>query len=58
MGVAQALELGNALDALPENIILYGIEIDAVTYDSTLSKPVEKAIHQLVIALKKELRLP
>ncbi|HAT8179457.1 TPA: hydrogenase maturation protease [Legionella pneumophila] len=55
MGVAQALQLGHSLNALPEHITLYGIEIDSITFNATLSKSVEKAMKTVVIQLKKEL---
>ncbi|MBL7478420.1 hydrogenase maturation protease [Legionella bononiensis] len=55
MGVAQALALGRSLDELPEQIILYGIEIGPLEYHSELSKSVEKAINQTVVLLEKEL---
>lgn len=56
MGVAQALQLGHSLNALPEHIILYGIEIDSITFNATLSKSVEKAMKAVVIQVKKELK--
>ncbi|CZG87952.1 TPA: hydrogenase maturation protease [Legionella pneumophila] len=56
MGVAQALQLGHSLNALPEHIILYGIEIDSITFNVTLSKSVEKAMKAVVIQVKKELK--
>ncbi len=55
MGVAQALQLGSALNDLPDNIILYGIEIDLIVFESTLSHPIVKAIEQVAIQLKNEI---
>ncbi|HAT6977790.1 TPA: hydrogenase maturation protease [Legionella pneumophila] len=55
MGVAEALQIGHSLNALPEHIILYGIEIDNITFSATLSKSVEKAVKTVVIQLKKEI---
>ncbi len=55
MGVAQALQLGHSLNALPEHIILYGIEIDNIAFNAMLSKPVEKAMRAVVIQIKKEI---
>ncbi len=55
IGVAQALELGKALNALPDNIILYGITIHTHELESTLSLPVKKAIEQVVVLLKNEI---
>lgn len=56
MGVAQALQLGRALDALPKTVILYGIEVDSIALDNVLSKPVQRAIDEVVARLTKELR--
>ncbi|MCL9684937.1 hydrogenase maturation protease [Legionella maioricensis] len=55
MGIAQALQLGSALNDLPDNIILYGIEIDLIVFESTLSHPVEQAIEHVAIQLKDEI---
>jgi hydrogenase maturation protease len=55
MGVSEALQLGSALNALPDNIILYGIEIDITVLASTLSQRVESAMDQLVVRLKNEI---
>lgn len=55
MGVAQALELGNSLKVLPEEIILYGIEIDNIVLNDSISKSVKKAIIMVVTQLKRDL---
>ena len=55
MGVPEALQLGSALNALPDNIILYGIEIDTIVFGTTLSPRVESAIEQVVVQLKNEI---
>lgn len=55
MGVSEVLQLGNVLNALPDNIILYGIEIDSTVPGATLSRRVESAIEQLVVQLKNEI---
>lgn len=55
IGVAQALQLARALNELPKNIILYGIEIDNSELCSTLSKVVEQAVNQVVIELGNEI---
>lgn len=57
MGVSEALLLGSALHALPDNIILYGIEIDSTAPGATLSQRVESAIEPLVVQLKNEIIL-
>ncbi|HIC7357943.1 TPA: hydrogenase maturation protease [Legionella pneumophila] len=56
IGVAEALQIGQSLNDLPEDIILYGIEIDSVAFNATLSKSVEKAMKVVVIQVKKELK--
>lgn len=55
LGVFQALQLGSALHALPENIIVYGIEIDTIELGANLSQRVVCAIEQLGIQLKNEI---
>ncbi len=55
IGIAQALELGKALKALPDNIILYGITIHTSEFESTFSLPVKKAVEQVVGLLKNEI---
>lgn len=55
IGISEALQLGSALNALPDNIILYGIEIDSTVLGATLSPRVENAIEQLVVELENEI---
>jgi hydrogenase maturation protease len=55
MGVSEALQLGSALNSLPDNIILYGVEIDSTVPRAALSQRVERAIEQLVVQLKNEI---
>ncbi|HAU1152439.1 TPA: hydrogenase maturation protease [Legionella pneumophila] len=55
MGVAEALQIGDSLNALPEHVILYGIEIDSIAFNATLSKSVGKAMKAVVIQIKKEI---
>ncbi|HAT1795308.1 TPA: hydrogenase maturation protease [Legionella pneumophila] len=55
MGVAEALQIGQSLNDLPEDIILYGIEIDNTTFNTALSKSVKKAMREVVIQIKKEI---
>lgn len=55
IGIAQALALGKALTTLPENIILYGITINIVTLETSISLPVRKAIEQVIVQLKNEI---
>lgn len=55
MGVIQALQLGEALKALPENIIFYGIETDKIAIEATMSLNVERAVETVANQLKDEL---
>lgn len=55
IGIAQALQLGCALNALPDNIILYGVGVDIIEFGTTLSQPVERAIIKVVTRLKNEI---
>lgn len=55
IGVLQALQLGCALNALPRNILFYGIEIDTIVLDSTLSLHVQIAVEKLAAQLKDEI---
>lgn len=57
IGVAQALQLARALNELPKNIILYGIEIDNTEMCSIISEAVEQAINQVVIELENEIKI-
>lgn len=54
-GLAQTLQLGKALDALPNEIILYGVEIDDISTGSAISQCVEVAIEQVVLLLKQDI---
>ncbi|OEH47200.1 hypothetical protein lpari_01800 [Legionella parisiensis] len=54
LGVLQALQLASALNTLPNNIIFYGIEIDVIVMDSTLSPCVQSAVEKLAAQLKKD----
>lgn len=55
IGVSQALQLGSALNLLPDNIIVYGIEIDTSESGTILSHKVEHAIELVVVQLKNEI---
>ena len=47
LGVANAIKMGRALDELPSNLILYGIEIGDTYDQSHLSKHIIKAVKTL-----------
>lgn len=55
LGVLEALQLGLALNDLPNNVYFYGIEIDMVLIDSTLSQLVHIAVETLALQLKHEI---
>ncbi|ARG97677.1 hydrogenase maturation protease [Legionella micdadei] len=46
-GLAQALELGKALNALPQNVILYGIEIKDLKFQFGISGLIKQAVQDL-----------
>lgn len=54
-GLADAVELGRALDRLPQRLIIFGIEPANVALGAGLSKPVEAALPTLVQAIEGEL---
>lgn len=47
LGVAYAIKMGRALNELPQNVILYGIEIGDIHHQNHLSKPVIQAVKTL-----------
>ena len=47
-GVAQALQLAEAIDLLPEEVIIYGVEPERVEWGEELSAPVKNALPGLV----------
>ena len=55
IGVAQALKLGRVLNDLPQEIILYGVEVNPVEWSNVLSAPIQKAIRKLVVILEHDI---
>lgn len=55
MGIVEALQLGKALDCLPEEVIFYGIEINSIEVDAEISDSVRRAIDQVVLRINNEL---
>lgn len=55
IGVAQTLELGRALNQLPNHIIFYGIEINSTELSCRISLLIESAIHQVVECIESEI---
>ncbi|KTD14105.1 hydrogenase maturation protease [Legionella israelensis] len=55
IGIIDAIEIGKALNELPKQIILYGIEIENVSKDFKLSKTLRRSIEETVDGLVKEI---
>ena len=55
LSILEAIQLASTLHELPDTLIFYGIEVDTIILDSTLSQRVEEAIKKLVKRLKKEI---
>jgi len=55
VGVAEAIELGNAVGVLPEELVVYGVEISSVTPGVSLSPAVAAAADVAVDDIVKEL---
>lgn len=51
-----ALVLAQALDTLPQEVIIYGVQPLLIEWDQPLSQPVERALPVLVDALMHEVR--
>ncbi|MFZ5809073.1 MAG: hydrogenase maturation protease [Chloroflexota bacterium] len=54
-GIAGALELAQALNQLPDEIVLYGIEPQNVTWSEELSPPVQEALPEVLEKILSEL---
>lgn len=57
LGVVHAIQLGTALNCLPDEIILLGIEIDKYSFHDSLSPAVKEGIKKLAIEIEKEIIL-
>jgi hydrogenase maturation protease len=55
-GLAEALALGEALDLLPPEIVIYGVQPETIGWQPGLSAPVEAAVPPVCAAVLKELR--
>ena len=53
-GLAEAVELARALDRLPRNVIVYGIEGKSFETGETLSPEVGRAAHEVADAIREE----
>lgn len=52
VGIVEALAIGKALNQCPDDIVLYGIEIEDITIDERLSLSVEKAVAEVVLSIQ------
>ncbi|MEZ5840794.1 MAG: hydrogenase maturation protease [Hyphomicrobiales bacterium] len=57
-GVAEAIETARAIDTLPANLTIYGIEGAGFDFGAPLDAAVERAIDALVAAIRLELSSP
>lgn len=48
LGISESLNLAKTLNILPEVIVLYGIEIDEITFTTTQSNLIQTALEKLV----------
>ena len=55
IGVVEAIELGGAVDMLPDELVVYGIEIDKVEPGVELAPRINVAAAQVVEAIVEEL---
>ena len=55
IGVVEAIDLGGAVDMLPDELVVYGIEIDKVGPGVELSPEIDAAADQVVEAIIEEL---
>ena len=55
LGIAEVMSMGQALNDLPEKVVLFGIEIQEASCQFRLSKSVIKAINKLVTRIKTEI---
>lgn len=55
-GLAEALELGTALDMLPNDIVIYGIQPDEIGWSAGLSRAVQQAVLDVCSAIIDDLK--
>ena len=55
IGIAEAMLMGSALHALPQNVILYGLEIGDVLCEFSLTTPIIDAIHTLSMQIAEDI---
>ena len=55
LGLAEALELAQALGQLPTSCVIYAIEAESVDFGAPLSAPAARGVAETVEALRREL---
>ena len=55
LGIAEAMKMGAALQTLPQNVILYGVEIGDVQFQFVLSEPIKQAIKALSVSIESDI---
>ena len=55
LGIAEAMKMGAALNELPEQVVLYGIEIGEPQLQFTLSEAITKAIQDLAVRIDNDI---
>lgn len=55
LGIPEAVELGRALDRLPEHLVFYTVEVGETGYGTGLTDPVVAAVPTVVAAVLSEL---
>ena len=51
VGVTETIEMARSLGRLPDRVVVYGIEVSALTPGTGLSAVVEKAVNELVMEI-------
>ena len=55
LGIAEAIKIGAILQTLPQNVVLYAVEIGDVQFQFTLSKPIELSIKALSAQIQNDI---
>lgn len=55
LGIAAAIKMGAALQVLPPNVILYGIEVNDLHFQFLLSEPIQQAVKSLSARVEREI---
>jgi len=55
LGLAEAIELARALDALPPELVIYGIEAESLADGTRLSPAAASGVAELVLSIQSEL---